>query len=143
MLIWQTSALNFDLQKIAYDALGNVDGAVVVMEPDTGKILAMISKPDFDPNDIDQVWKEANSENSDSSLLLNRATQGLYPPGSTFKVLTTLAYMRQNPLKYKKYSYNCSMQEAIFNGVSVHCYNRKTHGEQDLSTALANSCNQA
>ncbi len=137
------STLNFDLQKIAYDALGNADGAVVVMEPDTGKILAMISKPDFDPNDIDQVWKEANSENSDSSLLLNRATQGLYPPGSTFKVLTTLAYMRQNPLKYKKYSYNCSMQEAIFNGVSVHCYNRKTHGEQDLSTALANSCNQA
>lgn len=137
------STLNYDLQKSAYDALGSADGAVVVMEPDTGKILAMVSKPDFNPNDIDTVWEEANEEGSESSVLLNRASQGLYPPGSTFKVLTTLAYMRQNPIQYKKYSYDCSLEENIFNGVSVHCYNHKTHGEQDLSTALANSCNQA
>ncbi len=137
------STLNYDLQKCAYDALGNADGAVVVMEPDTGKILAMVSKPDFNPNNIDEVWVEANKEGSESSVLLNRASQGLYPPGSTFKVLTTLSYMRQNPIKYKKYSYDCAYEENIFNGVSVHCYNNKTHGEQDLSTALANSCNQA
>lgn len=137
------STLNYDLQKSAYDALGSADGAVVVMEPDTGKILAIVSKPDFNPNNIDAVWEEANSEESESSVLLNRASQGLYPPGSTFKVLTTLSYMRQNPIKYKKYSYDCALEENIFNGVSVHCYNHKTHGEQDLSTALANSCNQA
>ncbi|MBQ9984472.1 MAG: penicillin-binding protein 2 [Lachnospiraceae bacterium] len=137
------ATLDYDLQKTAYDALGNADGAVVVMEPDTGKILAMVSKPDFNPNDIDAVWEEANREGSESSVLLNRASQGLYPPGSTFKVLTTLSYMRQNPIEYKRYSYDCSLQESIFNGVSVHCYNHKTHGEQDLSSALANSCNQA
>lgn len=137
------ATLDYDLQKTAYDALGGADGAVVVMEPDTGKILAMVSKPDFNPNDIDAVWKEANREGSDSSILLNRASQGLYPPGSTFKVLTTLSYMRQNPIKYKKYSYSCNSEECIFNGVSVHCYNRKQHGEQDLASALANSCNQA
>ncbi len=137
------STLNYDLQKTAYDALGSADGAVVVMEPDTGKILAMVSKPDFDPNHIDAVWKEANDESNDSSMLLNRATQGLYPPGSTFKVLTTLSYIRQNPIRYKKYSYDCTSEEEIFHGVSVHCYNRKIHGEQSLSDALANSCNQA
>lgn len=137
------STLNYDLQRTAYDALGGANGAVVVMEPDTGRILAMVSKPDFNPNNIDQVWEEANSENSNSSVLLNRATQGLYPPGSTFKVLTTLAYMRQKPKKYQAYSYNCALEEQIFNGVSVHCYGRKTHGEQNLSEALANSCNQA
>lgn len=137
------STLNYDLQKTAYEALGSADGAVVVMEPDTGKILAMVSKPDFNPNHIDEVWAEANREDSDSSVLLNRATQGLYPPGSTFKVLTTLAYMRQNPRKYENYSYNCSSEEEIFNGVSVHCFGRKIHGQQDLSQALANSCNQA
>lgn len=137
------TTLDYELQKTAYDALGNADGAVVVMEPDTGKILAMVSKPDFNPNNIDTVWEEANKEGSNSSVLLNRASQGLYPPGSTFKVLTTLSYMRQNPLKYKKYTYDCSLEEEIFNGVSVHCYNHKTHGEQDLATALANSCNQA
>ena len=137
------TTLDYELQKTAYDALENADGAVVVMEPDTGKILAMVSKPDFNPNNIDAVWEEANKEGSDSSVLLNRASQGLYPPGSTFKVLTTLTYMRQNPLRYKKYTYDCSAEESIFNGVSVHCYNHKTHGEQDLAAALANSCNQA
>ena len=151
------STLDYELQKVAYDALGAANGAVVVMEPDTGKILAMVSKPDFDPNDIDTVWKEATDENNnnensggdggneelDEAVLLNRATQGLYPPGSTFKVLTTLSYIRQNPIRYKKYSYACTNEESVFNGVSVHCYNRKTHGEQELSDALANSCNQA
>lgn len=137
------TTLNYELQQTAYDALGGADGAVVMMEPDTGRILAMVSKPDFDPNDIDTVWQEANAEGSTSSVLLNRATQGLYPPGSTFKVLTTLSYMRQYPRKYEKYSYNCSQTEAVFNSVSVHCYGRKTHGQQDLSEALANSCNQA
>lgn len=137
------ATLNYDLQRTAYDALGSANGAVVVMEPDTGKILAMVSKPDFNPNNIDEVWKEANSENSNSSVLLNRATQGLYPPGSSFKVLTTLSYMRQKPGKYDDYSYNCASEEQIFNGVSVHCYGRKVHGEEDLSEALANSCNQA
>ncbi|MBE5923873.1 MAG: penicillin-binding protein 2 [Lachnospiraceae bacterium] len=137
------STIDFDLQKTAYDALGDADGAVVMMEPDTGKILAMVSKPDFDPNDIDAVWEEANSEDSTSSVLLNRATQGLYPPGSTFKILTTLAFMRQHPLKFKKYHYNCSSDEQVFNSVTVHCYGNKLHGEQDLSDALANSCNKA
>ncbi len=137
------STLNYDLQKTAYDALGSANGAVVVMEPDTGKILAMVSKPDFDPNEIDTVWQEANSENANSSMLLNRATQGLYPPGSTFKILTTLSYMRQYSRKYKDYSYSCASDEVIFNGVPVHCYGKRTHGEEDLSMALANSCNQA
>lgn len=137
------TTLDYELQKTAYDALGSADGAVVVMEPDTGKILAMLSKPDFNPNDIDAVWEEANKADSVSSVLLNRASQGLYPPGSTFKIMTTLSYMRQNPIRYKQYTYNCSVEESIFNGVSVHCYNHKIHGEQDLSSALANSCNQA
>ncbi len=137
------STLNYELQKTAYDALGGADGAVVVMEPDTGKILAMVSKPDFNPNDIDAVWEEANSENSKSSVLLNRATQGLYPPGSTFKILTTLAFMRQNPKNFEEYYYNCSSEEQIFNNVTIHCFGRKIHGEEDLSDALANSCNQA
>ena len=62
------STLNSTLQNAAYDALGYNDGAVVVMEPDTGKILAMVSKPDFDPNDIDNVIVE--TQDTDSSCLL-------------------------------------------------------------------------
>ena len=85
-----TTTLNYDLQLQAYDALGSYDGAVVVMEPETGRILAMVSKPDFDPNTIADDWDTFVSDDSDSSVLLNRATQGLYPPGSTFKIFTTL-----------------------------------------------------
>ena len=51
-----TTTLNYDLQLQAYDALGSDDGAVVVMEPETGRILAMVSKPDFDPNTIADDW---------------------------------------------------------------------------------------
>ena len=96
------TTLDYDLQSTAYNALGDNDGAVVAIEPSTGKIKAMVSKPDFDPNQISSVIEE--TANSDSSCLLNRATQGMYPPGSTFKILTTLEYIRENP-NYKSYSY--------------------------------------
>ena len=52
----------------------------------------MVSKPDFRPGLVKENWQELNE--SESSLLLNRATQGLYPPGSTYKVVTALEYMR-------------------------------------------------
>lgn len=131
------STLNYKLQSTAYDALGSNDGAVIAIEPDTGKILTMVSKPDFDPNNISQVIEE--TQNTDSSCLLNRATQGLYPPGSTFKVLTALEYVRENPA-YNSYSYECTGEDE-FDGVSIHCYNDKVHGLVDLEHSLAYSCN--
>ena len=78
------STLSANLQTTAYNALGDRRGAVVAMEPSTGKILAMVSKPDFDPNSIEENWEWLVSDETNSSLL-NRATQGQYPPGSTFK----------------------------------------------------------
>ncbi|MCD8012459.1 MAG: penicillin-binding protein 2 [Lachnospiraceae bacterium] len=135
------TTLNTTLQQTAYSALGSYDGAVIVMEPDTGKILAMVSKPDFDPNEIGSIWDEVVNDSS-SSVLLNRATQGLYPPGSTFKILTTLAYMRENPTTYSGFSFSCegTYEES---GASIHCYNNKVHGTVDLKTAFAKSCNTA
>lgn len=134
------TTLNYDLQNTAYQALGDRKGAVIVLEPSTGKILAMVSKPDFDPNEIDEIWDSINS--SDESLLLNRATQGLYPPGSTFKVLTALEYIQENPNAYSDFSYNCSGSD-IFNSVSISCYNNTSHGTVDLSHAMAYSCNDS
>lgn len=135
------TTLNYDLQATAYDALGNYDGAVVVMEPSTGKILAMVSKPDFDPNNIVQDWEELISEENDSSVLLNRATQGLYPPGSTFKIVTTLAYMQEHP-DYDSYSYDCEGEFTVDN-YTIHCYGNKRHGTESLKDAFTNSCNSA
>ena len=75
------TTLDTTLQKAAYNALGNNKGAVIVMEPSTGKILAMVSKPDFNPNLVDEDYDEWISYDSSESVLLNRATQGLYAPG--------------------------------------------------------------
>lgn len=88
------TTLDANLQQVAYDAL-QTNGAVVVMEPDTGKILACVSKPDFDPNTLAEQWDEIVNDSENSSLV-NRAFQGLYPPGSTFKIVTALSYLRQN-----------------------------------------------
>ena len=131
------TTLNLELQEAAYDALGNYKGAVVVMEPITGKILAMVSKPDFDPNTVAENWDFLNTDQD--SVLLNRATQGQYAPGSTFKVVTALEYMRENP-DYENYGYNCT--GAIEkDGVTIRCYNGHVHGQVGFQDSLAYSCN--
>ena len=136
------STLDVDLQKTAYDALGKRKGAVVVMEPDTGKILAMVSKPDYNPNTLAADWSHLVAEENTSGQLLNRATQGLYPPGSTFKLVTALEYIRENPSNYNDYTFDCN---GIYkNGdYTIRCYHGTAHGHQNLEQAFANSCNGA
>ncbi len=80
------TSLDYGLQKVAYNAIGDSKGSVVVLKVDTGEILAMVSKPSFDPNNLNKVWKTLN-KNEDRPLL-NRSVSGLYAPGSTFKVVT-------------------------------------------------------
>ncbi|WP_242946745.1 peptidoglycan D,D-transpeptidase FtsI family protein [Lactonifactor longoviformis] len=134
------TTLDTSIQRAAYDALGDYNGAVVVMEPKTGKILAMVSKPDFNPNHLADNWDELVSDDSNSSLL-NRATQGAYPPGSTFKIVTSLAYLREHGT-LDGYSFDC--QGSITVGEhTIHCYNDTVHGQEDFTTAFAKSCNSA
>lgn len=134
------TTLNVKLQKAAYEALGDRKGAVVVMEPDTGKILAMVSKPDFNPNTIAQDWEQINAD-ANSSILVNRATQGQYPPGSTFKIVTALAYWRQHNT-FGDFSFQCS-GEVTNGGYTIHCYHNSVHGQEDFTSAFAHSCNSA
>ena len=136
-----TTTLDTRLQKAAYEALGDYRGAVVAIEPKTGKVRALVSKPDFDPNKLDDIWTKITSDSSES-FLLNRATQGLYPPGSTYKVLTALEYMEEYPTTYKNFSYDCQ-GETIVNSVRISCYEKEEHGEVDLDRAFAKSCNTA
>lgn len=137
-----TTTLDVSLQQTAYDALGDRNGAVVVLEPSTGKILAMVSKPDYNPNDILDIWDSLVADDSMDSSLLNRTTQGLYPPGSIFKILTALAYIRENPENYNDYFYQCT---GIFslNNAEIKCYHGNAHGDEDLRKAFAKSCNGA
>lgn len=133
------TTLDFELQQVAYQVLGNHKGAVVAMEPSTGKILAMVSKPDYDPNTVLEEWDRLLEDSEEKSALLNRATQGLYPPGSTFKILTALEYM-QEKASYKKYHYDCK-GKIISQGNSISCYNHEQHGAVNLRQSLAKSCN--
>ena len=132
------TTLDADLQEAAYQALGEKKGAVVVMEPKTGKILAMVSKPDFDPNTLAERWDDIVSDEN-SSVLLNRVTSGLYPPGSTFKIFTTLEYVHENS-NYQDYSFDCE-GELNVDGNEIHCYHKAVHGKETLKDSFANSCN--
>lgn len=130
--------INSKLQKYVYKKLGKSKGAVVVMEPSTGKILSMVSYPNFNPNDIEENWEELKND-TENSPLLNRATQGLYPPGSTFKMLTAGAEIEKEP-NYASFSYICKGEDS-FDRKKIHCFNSTKHGKVTLSEALENSCN--
>ena len=134
------SSLNADLQTTAYNSLGDRRGAVVVIEPSTGRILAMVSKPDFNPNTIAQDWDTLVNDENNSSLL-NRATNGAYPPGSTFKVVTALDYFRQKG-SLEGYSYLCQGSITV-DDHTIQCYNGEVHGQEDFYSAFAHSCNCA
>lgn len=133
------TTLNTELQQTAEDALGNNKGAVVVMEPSTGKILAMVSKPGFDPNHVKENWDQLNS--SQDSVLYNRATMGQYAPGSTFKIVSTLEYLRENS-NPDEFTHECE-SEITVDGTTIHCFNNAVHGQENLKDAVANSCNTA
>lgn len=135
------TTLNSDLQQLIYDAMDGYQGACVVLEPSTGRILAMVSKPDFNPNTLEEDYADLVSDSSNSNLL-NRVTQGRYSPGSTFKIVTALAFLQQNPDGWQDYTYNC--QGAItIDGKTIRCSHGNSHGTVDLKEAFARSCNGA
>ena len=132
------TTIDMDLQRAAYEALEGYTGAIGVLEVKTGKLLAIVSTPTYNPNELSVVWEEVSSQ-SDAPFL-NRLTGGLYPPGSTFKLVTTMAYLQNH--KEEEFSYTCT-GTARFRNTIVHCYNEKAHGTQNLQQAFANSCNTA
>lgn len=135
------TTLRVDLQEVASKSLGIYKGAIVVTIPATGEILAMVSKPDFAPSDIPVDWEEMLAD-KDSGILLNRATQGLYPPGSTFKIITALEYIRQNNMDLTGYRYNCPGY-FISGDERINCYHGSSHGQVDFNVSFAKSCNSS
>lgn len=139
------TTLDLGLQQKAWEALGERSGTVVCMEPKSGKILAMVSKPGFDPNTLSESWEALIAPENTSGNLLNRATQGLYPPGSTFKIIMALEYLREHPDDYEAFRHLCdgSFTDPENPKAVVHCYQGEVHGEVDLEHAFAESCNTA
>ncbi len=138
------TTLDVELQQIIYDSFGMYRGACVVSNVKTGEILAMVSKPDFDPNTIVEDWDKYIEENTTkkNSVLVNRVTQGIYPPGSTFKIVTALEYLKENNTSVDGYYYSCNGK--FKHGDSkMQCYHGMSHGSEDFYDIFANSCNSA
>ena len=129
--------LDLKLQQVAESAFGERRGAVVAIEPATGAVLAFVSKPGYDPNlfvdGIDpQNWTELNT--SIDRPLLNRATNGLYPPGSTFKPLMAMAALELGKRKYGSTIYDPGYFE--FGGRRFRDSKPTGHGSVDLMKSI-------
>lgn len=121
-------------QRAAVKALGLRKGAVIVLDPYQGEVLAMVSQPGFEPSQLrrgTQVFKDINAP------LVNRATSGLYPPGSLFKVIAASAAYRYG---YDKAEFICDGFIPA-NGHIIHDAEKKPHGRIGLNKALSVSCN--
>ncbi|MDD5320920.1 MAG: penicillin-binding protein 2 [Methylococcales bacterium] len=135
--------LDIDLQKTAYDALGNFNGAVVAIDIKTGGVLVFVSRPGFDPNPF--VVGIANDayqvlQSSENQPLYNRALRGLYPPGSTIKPFIALAGLEYETINPQQ-SLLCPGYYQL-PGVS-HRYRdwkKGGHGSVSLNRAITESC---
>ena len=107
-------------------------GAVVVMNYQTNEVLAMVSMPQFDPTNL-----AAALADQEAGALINRATQGLYPPGSTFKIVTMASALENLP-DLDRFAFNCTGYYPVGN---YSVTEKEGHGMQELSDAFAHSCN--
>lgn len=127
--------LDRSLQVYASEQLRGKKGSIVVLRPDTGEILAMVSKPDFDPSDIQNDWETLIKDKK--SPLLNRAAEGLYPPGSIFKLVVTSSILKNN-LENREIE---STGEVNVGGYIIKDSDGKAHDKMKLEDAFKYSYN--
>ena len=128
-----------ELQRAAYEGLAATDtgrGSAVALNPQTGEILALASYPSFDPNNIDDAFPEL-SEDPDAPLI-NRATQALYPPGSTFKTITAAAALEAGVNPQREF-FDSGRYETP--GYAVTNYKGRDYGEVTFTRSLVLSIN--
>ncbi|MBS4534326.1 peptidoglycan glycosyltransferase [Clostridium sp. D2Q-14] len=121
------------LQQYTKEQLGNRKGSIVVMNPKNGDILSMVNYPDFNPNDLSNNWEKISSD--EENPLINRATEGLYTPGSIYKIITTTAALETEGIDTQ---FNC---EGEINIGGFILKDQSAHGNVNLSEALIKSCN--
>lgn len=134
------TSIDLDLQKAADEGLGPHAGAVVALDVHSGEVLAMSSAPNFDLNHLSpRLTRSVFDAISEGGGWLNRAAQGLYPPGSTFKLITALAAARAGHIGEDTVVY-CPGFHIVGNR-TFRCHNRAGHGDENLVEAIRDSCN--
>lgn len=135
-----TLTINSKIQQAAQDAIAGQKGACVVMDPDTGAVLAMASAPTYNAADIEALLKQAgSSESSGDSTLLNRAVHALYAPGSTFKIVT-LATALEDDVAKEDTVFSAPGTMKIGNA-DVSNFNKADYGNLTLAQATELSSN--
>ena len=133
--------LDLDLQVVAELALEGKKGAVVVLDPRSGEVLAMVSRPAYDPNAFatrvtPEYWRQLTS--GGDNPLLNRAIQAQFAPGSTFKPIVALAGLETGTIGDHD-AVSCP-GGANFFGRYFHCWQKHGHGTVDLHRGIVQSC---
>lgn len=134
------TTLDTTLQQVASDALGDSKGAVVALNPKTGEILAMVSKPTFNPNNLADEMNAANSGSADNSPLINRAINGLYPPGSVFKTVTLTSALENIPTVVDR-TFDDNGKIKFQDGRTLSNFGNNVYGSIDLKQAYKVSSN--
>ena len=125
---------------LAHDALDGRNGVVAAYNYKTGELLCSVSGPDYDINNKpSQEEIDKNEDGKYEGVYLNRLIDGLYTPGSVFKVVTTISAI-QNVPDIESFTYTCTGEEYI-DGVKVTCPDK--HGKMDFGECFTNSCNCA
>lgn len=132
--------LNSKIQQAAQDALAGRTGACVVMDPDTGAVLAMASSPTYDAADFETVIEQANADSSDTRLI-NRAIHALYSPGSSFKIVS-LATALEDGVADENTVYDAPGSMEIGNADVVN-FDGNSYGRLTLAQATELSANTA
>lgn len=138
-----TCSLDIDLQVVAEAKLAEAEltGAAVAIDVNTGEVLTLASKPDYSLEDTSPVITRAKfAEIEARGGWLNRAVQGIYPPGSTFKMITAIAGLRRGTITTTS-EIDCTGYFAVGRGRVMPCHGGHGHGEIAFSAALSKSCN--
>jgi penicillin-binding protein A len=126
-------------QRAAVAQLAGRCGAVVALEPASGRVRAMVSVPEYDPNDVRVSPRFAAFNRNPLSPLFNRVTQSGYPPGSTFKVVTAVAAIDSG--KFTPTSVLSGRSPITISGAPLSNFAGEQYGDVDLTTALTHSIN--
>lgn len=135
--------LDINLQQAAAEALGEYNGSIVVLDTKNGGVLALVSKPDYDPNSFVtgiSVKEYAELRDSIDQPLFDRALRGHYPPGSTFKPFVALAGLELNVVTQQSRTFCPGFYSLPGNTHRYRCWKRVGHGHVDLKSAMAESC---
>lgn len=135
--------LDTRIQEIAQSALGNYNGAIVAMEVDTGGIIAMVSKPSFDPNPFVEGISTSDYQallDDPDNPLFNRALRGQYPPASTIKPFIGWCALASRVVGYQAEKFCPGYFQLPGQEHKYRCWNRRGHGKITMESAITTSC---